>query len=248
MKRKIDANYKIGAYVRVSTQRQALVKEGSLKNQEERIRGWFDFFNSKNGFIFNWEQNVVIYREEGKSARDVKQRPQFQKMVSDIHRGQIHNVVVASIDRIFRNIRDALDFITLINKINVDFTSLKENFDTSSATGRAFLNIMMVFAQMEREQTSERVRIGNRQRVERGSGPSPGCLMGNRDGQEQEWGPPDSGQRAGRVEMAFQNYLKAGLSGASRSCLTMPGSGQRSALPGSMILYTVCLRIRHILA
>ncbi len=210
MKRKIDSNYKIAAYVRVSTQRQALVKEGSLKNQEERIRGWFDFFNSKNGFIFNWDQNVVIYREEGKSAKDVKQRPQFQKMVSDIHRGQIHNVVVASIDRIFRNIRDALDFITLINKINVDFTSLKENFDTSSATGRAFLNIMMVFAQMEREQTSERVRIGNRQRVERGLWTFARVPYGyemdkNKNGALLIL---DS-ERAG-VEMAFQNYLKSG--------------------------------------
>ena len=168
MKRKFDNNYMIAAYVRVSTQRQALVKEGSLKNQEERIKSWFDYFNTQNGSLLDWNKNVVIFREEGKSAKDVKQRPRFTEMLNEIKNGRFHNVVVSSIDRIFRNIRDALDFITLINKINVDFTSLKENFDTSTATGRAFLNIMMVFAQMEREQTSERVRIGNRQRIERG--------------------------------------------------------------------------------
>ena len=168
MKSKFDSDYRIAVYVRVSTQRQALVKEGSLKNQEERIRSWFDYYNTQIGKLLNWDTNVVIFREEGKSAKDIKQRPRFKVMLDEIQRGHIHNVVVASIDRIFRNIRDALDFITLINKINVDFTSLKENFDTSTATGRAFLNIMMVFAQMEREQTSERVRIGNRQRVDRG--------------------------------------------------------------------------------
>lgn len=168
MKSKFDTDYMIAAYVRVSTQRQALVKEGSLKNQEERIRSWFDYYNTQNGNSLNWDKNVVIFREEGKSAKDIKQRPRFKEMLDEIQRGRIHNVVVSSIDRIFRNIRDALDFITLINKINVDFTSLKENFDTSTATGRAFLNIMMVFAQMEREQTSERVRIGNRQRIDRG--------------------------------------------------------------------------------
>ncbi len=210
MKRNFDNKYMIAAYVRVSTQRQALVKEGSLKNQEERIKSWFDYFNTQNGSILNWDKNVVIFREEGKSAKDIKQRPRFTDMLDEIKKGSFQNVVVASIDRIFRNIRDALDFITLINTSNVDFTSLKENFDTSTATGRAFLNIMMVFAQMEREQTSERVRIGNRQRIERGLWTFARVPYGY------EMNPDNIGtlniiasERAG-VELAFNKYLEKG--------------------------------------
>jgi len=205
-----DNNYMIAAYVRVSTQRQALIKEGSLKNQEERIKSWFDYFNTQNGSILNWDKNVVIFREEGKSAKDIKQRPRFIDMLNEIKKGRFHNVVVASIDRIFRNIRDALDFITLINTINVDFTSLKENFDTSTATGRAFLNIMMVFAQMEREQTSERVRIGNRQRIERGLWTFARVPYGyEKDLNNIGTLNIITSERAG-VELAFNKYLEKG--------------------------------------
>ena len=97
MKSKFDTDYMIAAYVRVSTQRQALVKEGSLKNQEERIRSWFDYYNTQNGKSLNWDKNVVIFREEGKSAKDIKQRPRFREMLDEIQCGRIHNVVVASI-------------------------------------------------------------------------------------------------------------------------------------------------------
>ena len=136
---------KCALYVRVSTTNQAEDGE-SLDEQEERLinfckfKGWNDY---------------RIYREEGYSGKDTK-RPAFLQMMSDIYRGDINTVIVKKIDRLSRSIIDFENIYKVFEAKEVDLISLQENFDTSTALGRGVIRIVLVFAQLEREQTAER--------------------------------------------------------------------------------------------
>jgi len=82
--------------------------------------------------------------------------PIDQNFIDDIENGIIDTVVVKKLDRLSRSIIDFERIYNFFEKHNVDLVSLFENFDTTIAIGRAVIRIVMVFAQLEREQTSER--------------------------------------------------------------------------------------------
>lgn len=99
----------------------------------------------------------LIYEDEGFSG-GTTDRPQFQKMLKDAKSKKFNFLICYRLDRISRNIAD---FSTLINKLqelNIDFISIREQFDTSTPMGRAMMYIASVFAQLERETIAERVR------------------------------------------------------------------------------------------
>ncbi len=129
----------------ISTERQAVEGE-SLDEQEERLR---EFYRGRN-----WKV-VKVYREEGKSAKDTN-RPAFKELLRDIENGLIDTVVVKKLDRLSRSIVDFEKIYNFLQNHHVDLVSLHENFDTTTAIGRAVVRIVMVFAQLEREQTAER--------------------------------------------------------------------------------------------
>ena len=100
---------------------------------------------------------IVEYEDEGYSGKNTN-RPQFQKMMSDIKQGQCSYLVCYKLDRLGRNIADLANLIETLNKLNVSFVSIKERFDTSTPIGKAMIYFAGVLAQMEREQIAERVR------------------------------------------------------------------------------------------
>ena len=140
-----DKDRKCALYVRVSTGLQADEGE-SLDEQIEKL---------KNFCAYKGWKNFIVYREEGFSGKDME-RPEFQRMITDVHRGDVNTVVVKKIDRLSRSIIDFENIYKAFETKGVDLISLQENFDTSTAVGRAVIRIVLVFAQMEREQTSER--------------------------------------------------------------------------------------------
>ena len=94
--------------------------------------------------------NCKEYTDKGYSGKNTD-RPKFQELVRDIKRGLIAKVVVYKLDRISRSILDFANMMELFQQYNVEFVSSTEKFDTSTPMGRAMLNIIMVFAQLERE-------------------------------------------------------------------------------------------------
>ena len=90
---------KCALYIRVSTQRQASVEDGSLKAQEARLKAYVDYENTNKGG--DWKI-AGIYREEGRSAKDLK-RPEFQRLMSDVEKGKINTIVIWKIDRLTRS-------------------------------------------------------------------------------------------------------------------------------------------------
>ena len=148
---------KAGLYIRVSTDMQ--VRDGeSLAEQETSTQAYCNFRNIPI---------ITIYREEGKSGKDTN-RPQFQKMLRDCKFGKIDTIVVKKIDRLSRSLIDFEKTIKFFEDHNINLISIQENFDTSTAIGRAVIRIILTFAQLEREQTSERTIDVLKYRAEQG--------------------------------------------------------------------------------
>lgn len=140
-----DNERKCALYVRVSTTNQA--EDG--ESLDEQIK------TLENYCTYRKWANHVVYREEGFSGKNLK-RPAFQQMMRDIEKGKINTVIVKKIDRLSRSIVDFENLYKLFQDTNVDLISTQENFDTSTAIGRSVIRIVLIFAQLEREQTSER--------------------------------------------------------------------------------------------
>ena len=127
-------------------------KGDSIENQVEMCRNYI-----LSNFSEAQEENLMIFEDVGFSGKDVN-RPQFQLMMREIDRGNIDCIVCYRLDRISRSV---IDFSSLAEKLavkRVKFVSIKEQFDTSSPTGRAMMYVSAAFAQMEREIIAERIR------------------------------------------------------------------------------------------
>lgn len=197
---------KIGAYIRVSTEDQVNVYEGSLDSQKFRIKEFVDFKNRQQK---GWGDIIEFYVEEGISAGTTN-RPMYQKITSDVRKGKINLILVSDLTRLSRNL---LDFCTLINELEknkASYLSMKEQFDTSTPIGRMMVYIIIALGQFEREQTSERVAVNCHSRAMRGllnggSAPlgydkhpeKPGLLMVNK-------------AEAEIVKTIFDTFLKEG--------------------------------------
>jgi len=156
---------KCGLYGRVSTDRQARMQEGGLDTQFNQMERRVEYENG-NGQDKEW-RIVERYREEGWSGKNLE-RPEFRRMMQDIKSGRINTVIVYKIDRITRSLSDFLELWKVFEEHNVEFISLHEKFDTTTAVGRAMLKLILVFAELEREQTSERTKATMRHRAEQG--------------------------------------------------------------------------------
>ena len=103
------------------------------------------------------EEDILIFEDEGFSGGNVN-RPQFQAMMKQIRANQIGAVVCYRLDRISRNVGDFAKLKDEFDYYNVEFTSIRDDFDTTSPSGRAMMMMVSVFAQLERETTAERIR------------------------------------------------------------------------------------------
>ena len=215
---------KCGLYVRVSTLRQAEIKEGSLANQEYLLR---QQIKCKNGLGAGAWDVTEVYREEGKSAKNTSARPEFLRMMEDLKAGVINTVMVTALSRISRSTRDLLEMIETFKKHGVDFISLKEDFDTTTAQGKCFVTIVAALNEFEREQTSERNRASALARAERGLW-NGGQVLGYDLPQEKEQkGTLLKNEReAATVNLCFDTYLRCGS--IDKTCEIVNGLGYRT--------------------
>lgn len=158
-----NQNFKIASYIRVSTEEQAENPEGSIRNQEERIKDAVQYRNR----ISNYGEIVQTFVDPGISAKDMK-RPQLQAMLKAIRSGEVNLVVVTELSRLSRNTRDFIQIWDLMREVGCRFSSLREDFDTTNAAGELVLFQLMNLAQFERRQTSERVEANIAARAKRG--------------------------------------------------------------------------------
>jgi DNA invertase Pin-like site-specific DNA recombinase len=137
---------KAAVYCRVSTVHQ--VDKDSLPMQRN------DMINYAK-YVLNIE-DYKVFEDAGYSGKNTD-RPAFQDMMTRIHQGEFSHILVWKIDRISRNLLDFATMYEECKKLGVTFVSKNEQFDTSTAMGEAMLKIILVFAELERNMTSERV-------------------------------------------------------------------------------------------
>ena len=146
-------------YTRVSTSMQAEVEYNSCEAQKDRI---LSYIKSQEDLEFSKE-----YSDPGFSGGSVD-RPALETLLRDIKDKKIDVVLTYKIDRLTRSSKDFYSLIEFFEKYEVAYVSVTERFDTSSPSGRLLRNIMLTFAQFEREMASERVKDKLEQQVKKG--------------------------------------------------------------------------------
>ncbi|KZL89700.1 recombinase family protein [Clostridium magnum] len=122
----------------------------SIENQIEMCKEYIKR-NFKN------VEDILVYEDEGFSGKNTD-RPKFLQMLEDAENSLFNVLICYRLDRISRNIGDFAKIIDELQNLNIDFISIKEQFDTSSPMGRAMMYISSVFAQLERETIAERIK------------------------------------------------------------------------------------------
>lgn len=137
---------KVAIYIRVSTDRQA--KEGdSLEAQEKALR---DYAKEHNYII------VDVYVDGGESGQKIK-RTNLQRMLQDVEENKIDLVIMTKLDRWFRNVADFYKVIEVLKRNKVDWKTIWEDYDTTTASGEFWLNMSLALGQMEAKRTGERI-------------------------------------------------------------------------------------------
>lgn len=200
---------RIASYIRVSTDEQAQVVEGSLDTQKHRLKSFIDMRNTQEP---GWGRIVEQYVDDGFSAGDTK-RPAYQKLMRDIASGKIDMILVTDLSRLSRNILDFCLLLEYLKKYSAKFLSIKDQFDTSTPVGEMMIFNMINLAQFERRQVSERVSQNFHARAQRGlrSGAPP--ILGYDIDPENKSTLTVNKSEATSVQKIFEIFIEEGSSG-----------------------------------
>lgn len=148
----IKKRFYCAIYTRKSTNEGLDQDFTSLDNQRESAESYINSQKSEGWIIL-----PDRYDDGGYTGANTD-RPALQKLIADIKEGKINCVVVYKVDRLSRSLLDFVQLLELFEKHNVVFISVTQAFNTNSSMGRLTLNILLSFAQFEREIISERVK------------------------------------------------------------------------------------------
>jgi site-specific DNA recombinase len=104
-----------------------------------------------------WTVLPALYDDGGFSGGTME-RPALKRLIADIEAGQIDVIVVYKVDRLTRALADFAKLVEVFDRRGVSFVSITQQFNTTTSMGRLTLNVLLSFAQFEREVISERVR------------------------------------------------------------------------------------------
>jgi DNA invertase Pin-like site-specific DNA recombinase len=139
-------------YTRKSTEDRLEQEFNSLDAQREACEA---FIKSQRGL--GWVALAARYDDGGLSGGSMD-RPALQSLLADIEKGRIDTVVVYKVDRLTRSLSDFAKIVDIFDARRVSFVSVTQQFNTVTSMGRLTLNMLLSFAQFEREVTSERIR------------------------------------------------------------------------------------------
>ena len=131
-------------------------KGESIENQVILCRDYIkEFWLRTKNEVIN-DEDIDVFEDEGYSGKNTK-RPQYQKMLQGIKNNEYKVLVCYKLDRVSRNVADFSNLINELEQNNVAFASYRDNFDTSTPSGRAMMMMISVFAQLERDTIAERI-------------------------------------------------------------------------------------------
>ncbi len=207
------APFRVGIYVRVSTEEQAENPEGSIKNQEQRLR---EFVKLKN-MVEPFGEVAKVYTDI-LSAKDMN-RPGFQRMLQAIATKEINLVLVTEISRFSRSTKDFSMLQEFLEEHECKFLSIRENFDTSGAAGQMVLNMMATIAEFERRQTAERISNSFHARAKRGLYNGGSVPLGYRIDEDKPGNLTIVPEESEVVKLIFKTFLREGTLAATAKWL-----------------------------
>ena len=139
-------------YTRVSSDQRLEQDFNSLDAQREAAEAYI-----KSQAHEGWRLRRHRYDDGGFSGGSMD-RPALSRLLADIRAGRIGVVVVYKVDRLTRSLADFAKLVELFDTRSVSFVSVTQSFNTTSSMGRLTLNVLLSFAQFEREVTGERIR------------------------------------------------------------------------------------------
>lgn len=209
---------KVALYLRVSTEEQARIQDGSLISQRKQLEEYAEGQNRREA---GWGTIVDVYTDD-KSAKDMN-RPEFQRLLGDVRSGKVNLILATELSRLSRSIRDFCELWDLFKRHGTSFITLREQFDTTTAAGEMMVFNLINFAQFERKQTAERISANWASRAKRGlwnggnvplgferNPKNPGELLSNEKDAEQ-------------VRKIFELFLKMGS--VRKTCLELTRQG-----------------------
>tara|TARA_R110002124_G_scaffold140378_3_gene304811 strand:- start:378 stop:2003 length:1626 start_codon:yes stop_codon:yes gene_type:complete len=104
-----------------------------------------------------WKALPAVYDDGGYSGGNIE-RPALKRLLEDIDAGRVDTIVVYKIDRLTRSLADFARIVDRLDKAEASFVSVTQSFNTTTSMGRLTLNVLLSFAQFEREVTGERIR------------------------------------------------------------------------------------------
>src|SRR5947209_16579854 len=144
--------FRCALYTRKSTEEGLDQAFNSLDAQREACAAYV-----KSQASLGWKLIAKRYDDRGISGGTMD-RPALQDLMEDIKAGRVDVVVVYKIDRLTRSLMDFARIVEVFDKHEVSFVSVTQQFNTTTSMGRLTLNVLLSFAQFEREVTAERIR------------------------------------------------------------------------------------------
>ena len=148
----------VAAYCRVSTDKS---------DQKNSFEGQKSYFESYIKSHRDWKL-INIYADEGITGTSTKKRKEFNTMISDAKSGKINMIITKEVSRFARNTVDTLQYTRELKAAGVSVFFINDNINTMDNDGELRLTIMASIAQEESRKTSERVKWGQKRRMEQG--------------------------------------------------------------------------------
>ncbi len=136
------------------------------KSSEEGLEQAFNSLDAKReacaAYVLSqasegWTALPDVYDDGGLSGGSLE-RPALQRLLSDVATGRVDIIVVYKVDRLTRSLLDFAKLVEAFDRAGVSFVSITQSFNTTTSMGRLTLNMLLSFAQFEREVTAERIR------------------------------------------------------------------------------------------
>jgi DNA invertase Pin-like site-specific DNA recombinase len=136
------------------------------KSSEEGLEQGFNSLDAQReaceAFVLSqqhegWKAIPTLYDDGGYSGGNIE-RPALKQLLADIDQKKVNVVVVYKVDRLTRSLADFAKIVELFDAKGISFVSVTQQFNTTSSMGRLTLNVLLSFAQFEREVTGERIR------------------------------------------------------------------------------------------
>ncbi len=191
---------RVALYIRVSGEEQK-IKGLSLEAQQERLEA----YAREKGWIV-----TGVYIDAAKTARkNMHKRAEFQKMIEAVKRDEVDLLLFCRLDRWFRSVADYYKVMEILQAHGCDWKTIDEEYDTTSANGRLYINVKLSIAQNEADICGERIDVVFDSKIAHGTVVSGSCPFGYRVNSEKrlEIMP----EEAGIVQDAF-NYFESTVS------------------------------------